>query len=292
MNQKSACSPDASTVISCLTGPRQLRGANEPRYPDSPPCPSLHTADCARVTPNRQTTLRFLPGLAPRRSSPAATAPRRIVAAFFSISPLAARRRRLLAGAADRQIEPGDEPVTICVRNGRIVDFRNKPEQPPRVVWRIVHHYGDIGWLVRRNFLDAGKPARIAQWTDEITAMPECRASRWSTTNPASSRREGASFSGSRISVPIMNGSMRRSAAAGLRALSVSFSARHRACSRKRSVTNGWAGFEPHQDQQARRVTRRFCDGARLRRSCKSCQWLPRNADGAVPRLANLIGEE
>jgi choline kinase len=43
---------------------------------------------------------------------------------------------RLLAGATenvllvDRQIEPGDEPVKICFRNNRIVDFRKKPEQP------------------------------------------------------------------------------------------------------------------------------------------------------------------
>lgn len=28
----------------------------------------------------------------------------------------------------DREIEPGDEPVKICFRDGRIVDFRKKPE--------------------------------------------------------------------------------------------------------------------------------------------------------------------
>lgn len=30
----------------------------------------------------------------------------------------------------DREIEPGDEPVKICFRDGRIVDFRKKPEHP------------------------------------------------------------------------------------------------------------------------------------------------------------------
>ncbi len=30
----------------------------------------------------------------------------------------------------DRDIEPGDEPVKLCVRNGRIVDFRKKPTEP------------------------------------------------------------------------------------------------------------------------------------------------------------------
>jgi choline kinase len=43
---------------------------------------------------------------------------------------------RLLSGEAenvllvDRAIEPGDEPVKICFRDGRIVDFRKKPEHP------------------------------------------------------------------------------------------------------------------------------------------------------------------
>jgi choline kinase len=30
----------------------------------------------------------------------------------------------------DREIEPGDEPVKICFRDGRIVDFRKKPVSP------------------------------------------------------------------------------------------------------------------------------------------------------------------
>jgi choline kinase len=29
----------------------------------------------------------------------------------------------------DREIEPGDEPVKLCVRNGQIVDFRKKPTE-------------------------------------------------------------------------------------------------------------------------------------------------------------------
>ncbi len=29
----------------------------------------------------------------------------------------------------DREIEPGDEPVKLCVRDGRIVDFRKKPTE-------------------------------------------------------------------------------------------------------------------------------------------------------------------
>jgi len=43
---------------------------------------------------------------------------------------------RLLAAPAenvlllDRAIEPGDEPVKICLRGDRIVDFRKKPDQP------------------------------------------------------------------------------------------------------------------------------------------------------------------
>jgi choline kinase len=43
---------------------------------------------------------------------------------------------RLLAASpenvllVDREIEPGDEPVKICFRNGRIVDFRKKPVSP------------------------------------------------------------------------------------------------------------------------------------------------------------------
>ena len=42
---------------------------------------------------------------------------------------------RLLAGAApnvlllDREIEPGDEPVKLCIREGRIVDFRKRPTE-------------------------------------------------------------------------------------------------------------------------------------------------------------------
>jgi choline kinase len=30
----------------------------------------------------------------------------------------------------DREIEPGDEPVKICFRNSRIVDFRKTPDRP------------------------------------------------------------------------------------------------------------------------------------------------------------------
>ena len=30
----------------------------------------------------------------------------------------------------DREIEPGDEPVKLCVRGGRIVDFRKQPTEP------------------------------------------------------------------------------------------------------------------------------------------------------------------
>ena len=30
----------------------------------------------------------------------------------------------------DREIEPGDEPVKLCVRDGRIVDFHKRPNQP------------------------------------------------------------------------------------------------------------------------------------------------------------------
>jgi len=30
----------------------------------------------------------------------------------------------------DREIEPGDEPVKLCVRDGRIVDFHKRPSQP------------------------------------------------------------------------------------------------------------------------------------------------------------------
>ena len=30
----------------------------------------------------------------------------------------------------DREIEPGDEPVKLCIRDGRIVDFRKKPTEP------------------------------------------------------------------------------------------------------------------------------------------------------------------
>ena len=42
---------------------------------------------------------------------------------------------RLIAGAApnvlllDREIEPGDEPVKLCIRDGRIVDFRKRPTE-------------------------------------------------------------------------------------------------------------------------------------------------------------------
>ena len=36
-----------------------------------------------------------------------------------------------------------------------------------------LRHYGDTGWLVRRKFFDAVETAKIAQWTDEVTAMPE-----------------------------------------------------------------------------------------------------------------------
>ena len=30
----------------------------------------------------------------------------------------------------DREIEPGDEPVKLCVRDGRIVDFHKRPSEP------------------------------------------------------------------------------------------------------------------------------------------------------------------
>src|ERR1700712_5169894 len=30
----------------------------------------------------------------------------------------------------DREIEPGDEPVKLCVRDGQIVDFRKQPTEP------------------------------------------------------------------------------------------------------------------------------------------------------------------
>ncbi len=30
----------------------------------------------------------------------------------------------------DREIEPGDEPVKLCVRGGEIVDFRKRPTEP------------------------------------------------------------------------------------------------------------------------------------------------------------------
>ncbi len=30
----------------------------------------------------------------------------------------------------DREIEPGDEPVKLCIRDGRIVDFRKRPSEP------------------------------------------------------------------------------------------------------------------------------------------------------------------
>ena len=30
----------------------------------------------------------------------------------------------------DRAIEPGDEPVKLCIRDGRIVDFRKQPTEP------------------------------------------------------------------------------------------------------------------------------------------------------------------
>ncbi len=42
---------------------------------------------------------------------------------------------RLMAGAApnvlllDREIEPGDEPVKLCIRDGRIVDFHKRPTE-------------------------------------------------------------------------------------------------------------------------------------------------------------------
>ena len=30
----------------------------------------------------------------------------------------------------DRDIEPGDEPVKLCIRDGRIVDFHKRPQAP------------------------------------------------------------------------------------------------------------------------------------------------------------------
>jgi choline kinase len=43
--------------------------------------------------------------------------------------------RRLLAATGnrflvDRDLEPGDEPVKLCFRDGRIVDFRKRPTEP------------------------------------------------------------------------------------------------------------------------------------------------------------------
>ena len=43
---------------------------------------------------------------------------------------------RLLGGRApntlllDRSLEPGDEPVKLCIRDGRIVDFHKRPQEP------------------------------------------------------------------------------------------------------------------------------------------------------------------
>jgi choline kinase len=73
---------------------------------------------------------------------------------------------RLLAAAnenvllVDRQIEPGDEPVKICFRNGQIVDFRKKPDQPHE--W----HGESVGFFRFSAAMAAALAARCGAYVD------------------------------------------------------------------------------------------------------------------------------
>ena len=75
--------------------------------------------------------------------------------------------KRLLSSAkenvllVDRQIEPGDEPVKICIQNGHIVDFRKKPDQPHE--W----HGESVGFFRFSASMAAALAARCSHYVEE-----------------------------------------------------------------------------------------------------------------------------
>jgi ectoine hydroxylase-related dioxygenase (phytanoyl-CoA dioxygenase family) len=157
-----------------------------------------------------------------------------------------------------------------------------------------LRHYGDTGWLVRRNFFDATETAKIAQWTDEITAMPEVPGKQMVYYEPSLiapgkrviQRIENFCPYHERFDALVRGDRLARTVGQLLGAP---------ACLFKEKINYkmaGGAGFEPHQDQQAGWsryapifVTALVCiDHATLANGCLE---MP-----TVSRLANLIGEE
>jgi len=157
-----------------------------------------------------------------------------------------------------------------------------------------LRHYGERGWLVRRNFFDAEETAKIAQWTDEITAMPEMPGKQMVYYE------ESLTAPGMRVIQRIENFCPHHpqfdNLVRGARlARIVSQLLGAPSCLFKEKINYkmaGGAGFEPHQDQQAGWsryapifVTALVCiDRANLANGCLE---MP-----TVPRLAGLIGEE
>jgi hypothetical protein len=157
-----------------------------------------------------------------------------------------------------------------------------------------LRHYGDTGWLVRRNFFDAHETAKIAQWTDEVTAMPEVPGKQMvyyepSLIDPAKrviQRIENFCPYHERFDALVRGSRLVRTVSQLLGAPSCLF---------KEKINYkmaGGAGFEPHQDQQAGWsryapifVTALVCiDHANLANGCLE---MP-----TVRRLSGLIGEE
>ena len=155
-------------------------------------------------------------------------------------------------------------------------------------------HYENTGWLVRRAFFDAAETERIAQWTDEVTAMPEVPGKQMVYYEPS------LITPGARVIQRIENFCPYHDAFDNLvrhsrlaRAVDQLLGAP--SCLFKEKINYkmaGGAGFEPHQDQQAGWtryapifVTALVCiDVANVTNGCLE---MP-----TVRRLRDLIGEE
>lgn len=154
--------------------------------------------------------------------------------------------------------------------------------------------YGASGWVVRRGFFDAAETAAIAQWTDEVTAMPEVPGRQMVYYEPSLvapgarviQRIENFCPYHERFDALVRRSRLAHAADQLLGAPSCLF---------KEKINYkmaGGAGFEPHQDQQAGWsryapifVTALVCIDRAT--AANGCLEMP-----TVPRLKNLIGAE
>jgi hypothetical protein len=155
-------------------------------------------------------------------------------------------------------------------------------------------HYAKTGWLVRRGFFDTDETQNIAQWTDEVTAMPEMPGRQMVYYEPSLldpdmrviQRIENFCPYHDRFDRLVRHGPLARAVDQLLGGPSCLF---------KEKINYkmaGGAGFEPHQDQQAGWtryapifVTALVCiDRATLANGCLE---MP-----TVRRLSTMIGAE